>query len=464
MAHRTFACLPCILVVTVLLACGVAAEFPGADTADDTTPVHTVTPAHTVTPVPAGQPASSHPRPANVSHWLYLIDVNLDMDMVERMVDSEYDMVVLDFIPSEKENTDYPMGEVVARLHAASHPKLVMAYIDIGEAEEYRTYWEPGWRVGDPEWIAGEDPDGWEGNFPVAYWHDEWRQIWLGEGGYLAAILDAGFDGIYLDWIEAYSDESVIAIAEDDGVDPQQEMIWWIQDMAEFCRGRRPGFFVIGQNGAELAEGDDYLAIIDAIAQEQVWFDGGADNDPLGDCPLPRTEAEVDTGADVGVDGGAGGDVGVGDIHFPLFSPIVIACFITAFGGGGIIGLKLFPFMVVLSVPVALGSGIIVGLLVGLIVKKLYASLQSNAVTRVKDLIGTLAEVSEGIPAAGVGEITFTGEGSRLSGPARSEENKDIKRHAMVTITRVVGGLYYVREHVDEKLRDIPAQPEKPEA
>jgi cysteinyl-tRNA synthetase len=289
MAHRVFACLPCILALTLLLACGVAAEFPGADTADDTTP------DHTVTPVPTGEPASSHTRLAGVSHWLYLIDVNLDTDTVERMVDSEYDMVVLDFISSEQENTDYPMGEVVARLHAASHPKLVMAYIDIGEAEEYRTYWEPGWRVGDPEWIAGEDPDGWEGNFPVAYWHDEWREIWLGEGGYLAAIVNAGFDGIYLDWIEAYSDESVIAIAEDDGVDPRQEMIWWVQDMAEFCRGRRPGFLVIGQNGAELAEGDDYLAIVDAMAQEQVWFDGGADNDPPGDCPLPRTEAEVDT-------------------------------------------------------------------------------------------------------------------------------------------------------------------------
>jgi endo-alpha-1,4-polygalactosaminidase (GH114 family) len=44
-----------------------------------------------------------------------------------------------------------------------------------------------------------------------------------------------------------------------------------------------------------LAEDDGYLAAIDAIAQEQVWFDGGADNDPPGDCPLPRTDAEVDT-------------------------------------------------------------------------------------------------------------------------------------------------------------------------
>ena len=28
-----------------------------------------------------------------------------------------------------------------------NHPKLVIAYIDIGEAEDYRTYWQPGWGV-----------------------------------------------------------------------------------------------------------------------------------------------------------------------------------------------------------------------------------------------------------------------------------------------------------------------------
>ena len=49
--------------------------------------------------------------------------------------------------------------------------------------------------------------------------------------------------------------------------------------------------------GGKLAEYDDYLAIIDAIAQEQTWFDGSAEDDPPGDCPLPRTEAEVDSDA-----------------------------------------------------------------------------------------------------------------------------------------------------------------------
>lgn len=233
----------------------------------------------------------------DVTHWLYYIDVNLEDDTVEQIIASNYDMVVIDYITSEEYNTEYPLAEVIDEMHNADHPKLVIAYIDIGEAEEWRTYWQPGWKIGDPEWIIALDPDGWEGNYPVAYWWDEYREIWIGEGGYLQGILDAGFDGVYLDWVEAYSDENVIATAKDEGVDPVEEMIWWVIDIAEFTRAQDPDFIVIAQNAAELAEYDEYIEAIDAIAQEQVWFDGGADNDPPGDCPLPRTEDDIDTNA-----------------------------------------------------------------------------------------------------------------------------------------------------------------------
>ncbi|MBU7027983.1 MAG: cellulase family glycosylhydrolase [Theionarchaea archaeon] len=250
---------------------------------------------HLTSPEMPSPRSSSEAHLTNVSHWLYFLDVNLELDIVDKIVHSIYDMVVIDFIPSEENNTDYPMADVITQMHNAFHPKLVIAYIDIAEAEEYRTYWQPHWRVGNPEWIAGEDPDGWEENYPVAYWYDEWREIWLGDSGYLQGILDAGFDGVYMDWVEAYSDENVIAIAEKDGVDPVREMIWWVEDIAEFTRSQKPDFIVIAQNAAELSVYDDYIAIIDAISQEQIWFDGGADNDPPGDCPLPRTEEEVDT-------------------------------------------------------------------------------------------------------------------------------------------------------------------------
>ena len=237
------------------------------------------------------------PSLEEVTNWIYFIDVNLESDVIDQIIDSNYDMVVIDFIPSEENNVDYPIAEVIDQMHNAEHPKLMIAYIDIGEAEEFRTYWQPGWRIGDPEWIIALDPDGWEGNYPVAFWWDEYRYIWLGEDGYLQGILDAGFDGVYLDWVEAYSDENVIAFADEEDTDPVEEMIRWVTDIAEFTRVQDSDFIVIAQNAAELAENDEYLATIDAIAQEQVWFDGGADNDPPGDCPLPRTEAEVDTEA-----------------------------------------------------------------------------------------------------------------------------------------------------------------------
>ncbi len=176
-------------------------------------------------------------------------------------------------------------------------------------------------------------------------------------------------------------------------------------------------------------------------------------------------EAHVDTAADVGVhvdvDGDiSGGDVGVGDVQFPLFSPVVIASFVAFFGAGGIVGLKVFFLLPALSVLVALGFGLGMGILVGFFLMKIYKYVQTNATTQVKSLVGRQAEVVESIPADGVGQIAFAGKGQRLAGPARNEEKKDIKRHALVTITRVVGGVYWVREHIDEKLRDVVPEPQ----
>lgn len=251
----------------------------------------------------------SHGRPqrlAKVEHWLYLIDVNLDESTVERIESSEHDLVVIDLISSEEANADYPIAEVVDRLRGPDGERIVLAYLDIGEAEDYRTYWEQDWEIGHPDWLVATDPDGWDGNYPVAYWRDEWSNIWLEDGGLLDQVVDAGFDGVYLDWVEAYSDDRVVAAAHDDGVDPVEEMAAWVEAIAQHGRADDPGFLVVGQNAAELVETSErYRDAIDAVAQEQVWFDGGADDDPPGDCPLPRTDADIDTDAYVeGLSGG----------------------------------------------------------------------------------------------------------------------------------------------------------------
>ena len=76
--------------------------------------------------------------------------------------------------------------------------------MSIGEAENYRYYWKPGWALIQPPWLLGENPN-WSGNFKVRYWEADWQRIIFGaDDSYLKKILDAGFDGVYLDLVDVY--------------------------------------------------------------------------------------------------------------------------------------------------------------------------------------------------------------------------------------------------------------------
>jgi cysteinyl-tRNA synthetase len=80
----------------------------------------------------------------------------------------------------------------------------VFCYLSIGEAEDYRYYWQPDWNNNKPDWLGAENPD-WAGNYKVKYWHKSWQDIIYGNNhSYLQKILDAGFNGVYLDIIDAF--------------------------------------------------------------------------------------------------------------------------------------------------------------------------------------------------------------------------------------------------------------------
>ena len=76
--------------------------------------------------------------------------------------------------------------------------------MSIGEAEDYRYYWQPEWSRKPPLWLYEENPD-WKGNYKVKYWDENWQKIIFGENNsYLDKILNCGFDGVYLDIIDAF--------------------------------------------------------------------------------------------------------------------------------------------------------------------------------------------------------------------------------------------------------------------
>ncbi|MCG8608713.1 endo alpha-1,4 polygalactosaminidase [bacterium] len=82
--------------------------------------------------------------------------------------------------------------------------RLLLSYLSIGEAESYRYYWQQEWNVRPPAWIGPENPD-YAGNFVVEYWYPEWQAIlFRGEYSYLDRVVEAGFDGAYLDKIDSF--------------------------------------------------------------------------------------------------------------------------------------------------------------------------------------------------------------------------------------------------------------------
>ena len=156
---------------------------------------------------------------AEARNFLYLInpDLNLDkQDFLSSIADTNYDLIIVDAFYDERALSERDVAALKVKDNGAK--RLVIAYMSIGEAEDYRYYWQNDWKRNPPSWMAEENPN-WDGNYKVRYWEPQWQGIIYGigndsandggidndiGGSYLKRILNAGFDGVYLDIIDAF--------------------------------------------------------------------------------------------------------------------------------------------------------------------------------------------------------------------------------------------------------------------
>jgi hypothetical protein len=78
--------------------------------------------------------------------------------------------------------------------------RIVIAYLSIGEAENYRVYWNKKWNKKKPNWIVKEN-ESWKGNYIVKYWTPEWKNV-IKE--YQKKLDEIGVDGYLLDTVDSY--------------------------------------------------------------------------------------------------------------------------------------------------------------------------------------------------------------------------------------------------------------------
>jgi cysteinyl-tRNA synthetase len=203
---------------------------------------------------------------------------------VQKLADCDRDLIVID--AAFNSEGDWTPAEIET-IRAGKNGRRVVAYVSIGEAEDYRPYWQTGWdadKDGKPDataptFLNTENPD-WKGNYRVRYWQPAWQQLMLPA---VDKVVAQGFDGIYLDIVDAFEFYEYDAASKDwldDRPNPEtgktyrQDMIAWVAAIAQRARNKHPRFLVIPQNASQLLAHAEYRALISAIGVEDLFVAG----------------------------------------------------------------------------------------------------------------------------------------------------------------------------------------------
>ena len=193
---------------------------------------------------------------------------------VAKLAVSGRDWIVLDASFSSDE--PWTVADLAA-IRAGKVGRKVIAYLSIGEAEDYRAYWQPTWKSNPPPFLLGENPE-WKGNYRVKYWQAGWQQIILTN---VDQIMAAGFDGVYLDIVDGFETfEQVGKKFIDDRLNPEtgqsyrRDMVDWVKAVAARSRATNPATLVIPQNGTQLLVNADFVDAIDAVGVEDLFTNG----------------------------------------------------------------------------------------------------------------------------------------------------------------------------------------------
>lgn len=227
-------------------------------------------------------------RLAKVKDFLYVLQA--DKISIAELAENEFDLVIIDYAKYGDAGSEYTRNEIteIKRGSAGGNRKIVLAYMSIGEAEDYRFYWDSGWKRDPPSWLGPTNPN-WEGNYKVRYWMKGWKRNIFGivsgpNKSYLDRIIDQGFDGIYLDIIDAYeywsnseggNEKTRIRARKD-----MYKFLKELRDYARITRGKMK-FLLFPQNGADIIYDDNdiiddlgqkYLDVCNGIGQEDTWY------------------------------------------------------------------------------------------------------------------------------------------------------------------------------------------------
>jgi cysteinyl-tRNA synthetase len=121
---------------------------------------------------------------------------------VQSLATTNFDVIIVDLFYEDSPLTAQELMQLKIKNNGSR--RLVISYVNIGAAEKYRYYWQKHWALHVPHWLR-KKYEGYDDEYYVKFWAKEWQEIIYGnEKSYIKKIIDAGFDGAFLDNVEAY--------------------------------------------------------------------------------------------------------------------------------------------------------------------------------------------------------------------------------------------------------------------
>ena len=180
----------------------------------------------------------------------------------------------MDYSRDGSDRQAFSEAQISALKNRPGGPKTVLSYMSIGEAENYCWYWQRSWdrnrdgRPGAaaPDWLGRSNPN-WPGNYKVRYWDPAWQEIVY---EYVDKVLAAGYDGVYLDIVDAYW------YWRHGRPSSEEDMVDFVKDIATYARETKghPDFQVYVQNAEELSVHPDYVQTVSGIGKEDLFYNG----------------------------------------------------------------------------------------------------------------------------------------------------------------------------------------------
>ncbi len=223
-----------------------------------------------------GSASAQEGDPLLTRDWSLVNDyiIQLQRANVERLSATAFDLVISDIAIAGSSRE-----RIEALRQSSGGPKLIVAYMSIGQAARFQYYWKPEWRREDgswPEWAVEFDAT-WANDVWVQYWHPGWQEIILtGEDAYIDQIIDQGFDGVLLDRVDAawYFESQGRETA-------YQEMADFVTAIATYTRERSPNFGIFTINGEDMGlrfRDQGYLDQVTGVLVEDLYYGYPTDN------------------------------------------------------------------------------------------------------------------------------------------------------------------------------------------